>query len=136
MHMDKYKLITIQTKQNKNRCTKYEASWHASPLRPKMFSISSSFLEILAKLYVCSPSHGGSATPHTSNPGSVPDRVLSDQTSHNGLPLSSHISKISTNSSLSFFTKFIFFYEITEISHVDLFDVWVCKLIPFLRNKV
>ena len=43
-----------------------------APLRPKIFSISCSFSQNLAKSYVGVPP-GGLAPPPTGNPGSAPD---------------------------------------------------------------
>ena len=43
------------------------------PLRPKIFSISCSFSQNLAKSYVGVPPPGGLAPPPTGNPGSAPD---------------------------------------------------------------
>ena len=55
----------------------------ASPLRPKIFSISCSFREILTKSYVGTPPRG-SAPPPTGNPGSAPGLHvhLSDRPDH------------------------------------------------------
>ena len=48
----------------------------APPLRPKIFSISCSFLQNLAKIICWCPPPGGLGPPPTRNPGCAPDTYL------------------------------------------------------------